>query len=123
MGLLGVVSREIKHLIVGVWRTVFPVKEEREPMRVPRSWKRKTKSLPAGKKSKDVVVQPDYKIRIPGLRSVNRGLAAICLLVNGVFSQYVLGSVGQGAQPLFIVFLLSSYVSARYLWVTRGKEA
>jgi hypothetical protein len=89
-----------------------------EPDQVPISWIRKQKAAPDGKPS--LVIK--HKKRIPGLLYFKRALASVLLFLNFVMSQFLLGTLGAAAQPLFIFFLANSFILLDYLWKTRRKE-
>lgn len=124
MGLIKQLMRGIKHLISNVFgfvtrRDSKKKRRERyqEPVEVPGSWK-PGESKP-GKKD---LIRIKHKRRIPGLKMFNRFLAALWLLINFVFSQYLLGSIGSQAQWMFIFFLGNCYFIIKYLWGSRKHE-
>lgn len=90
---------------------------EPEMVKVPRRWRNQS----AAQKPEKVQIIEQQKMRVPGLRQLKRFLAAFLLLINFVFSQFLLGSVGAGAQPMFLIFLGNSVILVDYLWKTRGK--
>lgn len=124
MGLLNQAIRDFKQLLRNIFRSLFGKKKRTkdEPVRVPESWMKQDEK-PSKQLGKKPVVVVKYKKRIPGLKTINRILAGIMLLFNLVFSQFLLGSVGVGAQPMFLFFLLNSYIIFRYIWITRKKES
>jgi len=87
---------------------------------MPRSWERSPSAGP-GKGQRIVVVK--HKKRIPGLKFFKRALAGVLLLINFAFSQFILGSLGTVAQPMFILFLANSFILLDYLWKTRKGAA
>ena len=118
MGLIQQLIRGIKSRIKDGFNFVFRRKKKQilrdVPVTVPRSWSKKT-----GQKTKPVARVINHRLRVPHLLFFKRALAAFLLLVNFVFSQFLLGSVGTGAQPMFILFLLNSFILVDYLWKTR----
>jgi len=81
-------------------------------LEVPKEW------IP--KPSKEVT--PSFKpskFRIPFLKTFNRGLALIGLIINFILAQATLVT---DLQPLFWLFLLNSYIHLRYLWKSRRQE-
>lgn len=106
---------------------VFKKKQKRskrneapEMVKIHRSWKKGSSA--AQNKPEKVKVIEQQKMRIPGLLMFKRIAAAFLLLINFVFSQFLLGSVGAGAQWTFFIFLGNSLVLVDYLWKTRKKE-
>lgn len=98
-------------------------KKSRKTVKVPSSWKSEKKSSRSRKKNEDdVEIIEQKKIRIPGFRTIKRLIAAVLLLLNFIFSQFLLGSIGQGAQPMFILFLGNAFIIGDYLWKTRNKR-
>ena len=122
MGAIKQLSRALKNLInsfVGIFRSK-PQKRSRrnsepEMVKVPKQWK---KSQALEKKEKVKVIE-QQKWRVPGLRALKRYLAFFLLFINFVFSQFLLGTVGAGAQPMFLIFLGNSLILVDYLWKTR----
>jgi hypothetical protein len=98
-----------------------PIKRKAQPetITIPRKWE-KIESPIVDKKVKII---PQKKWRLPGLRFFNRGLAALLLFLNFIFSQYLLGSIGTQAQVTFFLFLGNAYVMGLYLWKTRKKKS
>ena len=93
--------------------------EAPELVKVHKSWKEP--SLAAHKTDKIQIIE-QQKMRIPGLLQLKRFTAAFLLFVNFVFSQFLLGSVGTGAQWTFLIFLGNSVILVDYLWKTRKKQ-
>lgn len=122
MGLINQVGRALKQLLRNLFRSRKKKRStgEEEPIEVPESWGKQQQ--PQAEATRKVLVITKHKTRIPGLRTINRILAGIMLLLNLAFSQFLLGSVGTEAQPMFILFLLNSYLILRLLWITRKKE-
>jgi hypothetical protein len=118
MGLIQQLIRGIKSRIKNGFDFVFRRKKKQilrdVPVTVPRSWSKKI-----GQKTKPAPRVISHRLRVPHLLTIKRMLAAFLLLVNFVFSQFLLGSVGTGAQPMFILFLLNSFILIDYLWKTR----
>lgn len=116
-------KRSIQDLWAGFWRLFKRNKynqlRKHEPTVVPRSWKKP--GQPARKKD-DVQIIEQQKFRLPGLRTMKRILAGILLLINFTFSQFLLGSIGNQNQAVFIFFLANSFIIGDYLWKTRGKK-
>ena len=126
MGAIKQLSRAVKDLMdsfVGVFRK--KPKRSRgssEPVmvKVHRSWKKE--KAPAAQKKESVQIIEQQKMRIPGIRQLKRITAAFLLFINFVFSQFLLGSLGKSAQPMFLLFLGNSLILVDYLWKTRGKK-
>lgn len=123
MGAVKQLKRALSNLIesfVGLFRRK-PKKRARrssepELVKVPRKWKKDS----AAQKKEKVKVIEQQKMRIPGIRSLKRYLAAFLLFINFVFSQFLLGTVGAGAQPMFLIFLGNSLILVDYIWKTRN---
>ena len=123
MGLLNQLIRSLKRQINNVFGFVFRKKKKRssdEPIIVPRSWKQ-SKREPEKAAKKTIIIR--HRRKIPGLRQLNRILAGFLLIINFVFSQFLLGSVGAAAQPVFLIFLGNCYIIIKYLWISRKKES
>jgi hypothetical protein len=116
MGLLNQTFRSLKRNLGSLFKGKKKKVATTEVIRVPRSWG-KPQSQP---KAMPTVIK--YKKRIPGLRWFKRILAGFLLLINFAFSQYLLGSIGTQAQPMFLLFLLNSFILIDYLWKTRRAE-
>lgn len=118
MGLISQLIRGFRSRLKETFDYVFRRKPKRflrdAPVTVPRSWEKKK-----GQKLEKAPAVTKHKLRVPHLLTFKRILAAFLLLVNFVFSQFLLGSVGTGAQPMFILFLLNSFILVDYLWKTR----
>jgi lipid-A-disaccharide synthase-like uncharacterized protein len=83
---------------------------------IPASWLKHR----SGQEKTDQKIQfIKHKKRIPGLLWFKRILAGILLLINFSFSQFMLGSLGNVVQPMFIIFLGNSFILLDYLWKTR----
>jgi len=93
-----------------------------EPIKVHRSWIKEEEPEPRSRKKKQALVVTKHKRKIPGLWEINRILAGFLLLVNLVFSQFLLGSVGAGAQPMFMIFMGNSYIIFLFLWKFRKRK-
>ena len=119
MGLINQLIRSLKNMIKNIFGFVLRKKRRSrdKPITVPRSWKKKTERKP---KKATIIIK--YKRKIPGLRQFNRILAGFLLIINFVFSQFLLGSVGVAAQPVFLIFLGNCYIIIKYLWLSRKKE-
>lgn len=123
MGAIKQLNRALRNMLdsfVGIFRRKPKRRSRRdsepELVKVPRKWK---KDSPAAQKKQRVKVIEQQKMRIPGIRSFKRYLAAFLLFINFVFSQFLLGTVGAGAQPMFLIFLGNSVILVDYLWKTR----
>jgi len=119
MGFIAQLIRGIRSRVKDGFDFVFRRKKKQflrdVPVTVPRSWSKK-------KTDQKTVAAPrviSHRLRVPHLLFFKRALAAFLLLVNFIFSQFLLGSVGTGAQPMFILFLLNSFILIDYLWKTR----
>lgn len=130
MGLLNQLSRALKKMLNDFFGAFSGKKKRKrklrsrrseEPIEVPETWRKDTKE-PRIIKDKKPIVVVKHKTRIPGLRLFHRILYGVMLLLNLVFSQFLLGSVGTGAQPMFLFFLLNAYCIFRLLWSFRKKE-
>jgi len=127
MGLMNQLSRSIKEMVNNIFGFFSRNKKKRrrsrddEPIRLHRSWEKEDKE-PRSRKGKKQLIVVKHKRKIPGLREFNKILAGFLLLVNLIFSQFLLGSIGAGAQPMFLIFLGNSYIIFRYLWGSRKKE-
>jgi len=120
MGLINQLIRSLKRHINNVFGFVFRKKESSdEPIVVPKSWQKPEKT---GKKAAKTTVIIRHKRKVPGLKQLNRVLAGFLLVINFVFSQFLLGSVGAAAQPVFLIFMGNCYIIAKYLWGSRKKE-
>jgi len=126
MGLLNQILRGAKGFLKSLRKKISGrgrgKRKSEENSVVPRSW-RKPQLKPGEKRKKDLdFVKTTSKKRIPGLLFFKRVVAGILLLVNFVLSQFLLGSLGETGQPMFILFLLNSWFLAEYLWKTRRKS-
>lgn len=125
MGLINQAIREIKQFLSNLLGYIPFIKKRRkrraaEPTEVPASWNKSSRpGEPAPRK--EMIVQK-HKLRVPGLLMFKRILAGFLLLLNFVFSQFLLGRVGDQGQAMFIIFLLNSFIMADYLWKTRRAE-
>jgi len=90
---------------------------EPEMVKLHKSWK---KGSPAAHKKNRVHVIEQQKMRVPGLRQFKRIAAAFLLFINFVFSQFLLGSIGDGSQGMFLLFLGNSAILVDYIWKTRS---
>lgn len=120
MGLINQLIRSLKNMIKNIFGFVLRKKRKRstdETIIVPRSWKKQSKSKP---QKANIIIR--HKRKIPGLRQLNRILAGFLLIINFVFSQFLLGSIGVAAQPVFLIFLGNCYIIIKYLWLSRKKE-
>lgn len=119
MGIFSHVTRGLKNWL----RNRFRKKKSSRDIKkradyVPRQWVPQKPDLKPQKQSSIIV---KHKRRVPWLRTFKRGLAVILLFINFVFSQFLLGSIGEGAQPMFLLFLANSFILLDYLWKTRRK--
>lgn len=122
MGFASQLIRNIRKSLKDLFRKKKTKKQLRaEEDEVPEKWSQPTKKSKAGQANKNVILKPGKK-RIPGLLFFKRALAGILLLINGVFSQFLLGTIGNQAQPLFIFFLANCFILADYLWKTRRQS-
>ena len=122
MGLMKQLRRSLKNLIDNIFGFITRKKRKRrgsreKPIVVPRSWKKESKPE---KVTEKIIIK--YKRKIPGLGRLNRILAGFLLIINFVFSQFLLGSVGAAAQPVFLIFMGNCYIIIKYLWLSRKKE-
>jgi len=101
---------EIKKKVKGIFNRKKTV-EVKPGLDVPKEWTKPSKPITPK-------FEPS-KFSIPLLRTFNRGLALIGLIVNFILAQATLAT---NMQPLFWLFLLNSYISLRYLWKSRRKE-
>lgn len=126
MGLINQAIREIRQFLSNLWGSIPFIKKRRkrraaEPTEVPACWNEKPRLGKEEIPRKQIVVQK-HKLRVPGLLKIKRILAGFLLLLNFIFSQFLLGRVGDQGQPMFIIFLLNSFIMADYLWKTRRAE-
>lgn len=77
-------------------------------------------TLPSTSGMTQLELKKKRKIRIPMLRTIKRLIAAFLLIVNFFISQASLMSASQ-SQPLFVLFILNSFILVDYLWKTRDK--
>lgn len=121
IGLLNQAIRRVKQAFQNLFRRLLGKKRRRkrvaEPSKVPRSWQRGDPHTPRPGKPRIIY---HNKKRVPGLRFFKRLLAGFLLLINFSFSQFLLGSMNTQAQPMFVLFLLNSFILLDYLWKTRG---
>lgn len=127
MGLIKQLIRAIKRILSNVFgfltrRDSKRKRRERlqQPPTVPRSWGKKEEAMTHRATE---LPRIKYKRKIPGLRMINRFLAGIWLLINFVFSQFLLGSIGSQAQWTFIFFLGNCYFIIKYLWGSRRGDS
>jgi len=120
MGALNKFFRVIRHkffdLSDWIWDKL-PIQKFR------RSKIKKSNRRPGKKKRKEwenVEISSREKRSIPGYRKFKTLLAAGLLLLNLVFSQFILGSQTEG-QIMFLMFLGNSFILADYLWKMRRK--
>jgi len=128
MGLIKQLIRGIKRIFSNVFgfltrRDSKKKRRERlqQPPTVPRSWEGKEGTYPRARKP-DQMIRIKHRKRVPGLRMINRFLAGLWLLMNFVFSQFLLGSIGSQAQWVFFFFLGNCYFIMKYLWSSRKDE-
>lgn len=125
MGAVKQLSRAIRDLMdsfVGIFRKKSKrSRRSSEPVmvKVPSKWKKPSTAV---QKKDRVQIIEQQKMRIPGIRQLKRITAAFLLFINFVFSQFLLGSLGKSAQPMFLLFLGNSLILVDYLWKTRGKK-
>ena len=124
MGLIKQLRRSLKNLMDNIFGFITRKKRKRrgsreKPIVVPRSWGKKDEGM-----THRAIELPriKYKRKIPGLGRLNRILAGFLLIINFVFSQFLLGSVGAAAQPVFLIFMGNCYIIIKYLWLSRKKE-
>jgi len=124
------VIRQLKRALSDVlndFKSIFVKKKKRrsrrssepETVSVHKTWK---EPVAQKKKKPEVKIIEQQKWRLPGYGVFKRFLAAFLLFLNFVFSQFLLGSVGTGAQPMFLIFLGNSFILVDYLWKTRQKK-
>lgn len=126
MGLLNQIIRSLKESF-GNSRKKFSGNKSRrsrkarkdEPTVLHKSWDKTRKGKPG--ETAPQFVYGHSKKRIPGFRQIKRLVAAGLLMINFILSQFLLGSLGQQGQPLFLLFLLNSFILADYIWKTRRK--
>lgn len=92
-------------------------KKVSDDLEVPPEW-REEKGNPS---SFTPSLEVHRKIRVPGLRTFKRVLAAILLIINFFISQATLMSA-TATQPLFLLFGLNCLFLLDYLWKTRRSE-
>jgi hypothetical protein len=122
------IIRQLRRAMINAFsdfKNIFKRKKEktprrsrkREPIKINKSWKKNKKD-----KTSDFDIIQTEKRRIPGLKFFKRMIAAILLLINFIFSQFLLGSIGSQSQWVFLLFLGNSFIIGDYLWKTRGKK-
>ena len=89
------------------------------PIQIPKTSKRRKKKS-SKKYSSDVEYERNVH-HIPGYRRFKSLLALFLLLLNLIFSQFLLGSSSAG-QIMFLLFLGNSFILADYLWKMRKKD-
>lgn len=122
MGLGNQIIRGIKEFLKDLRKKFSRQKRKRkdEPTVLHPSWSKKDgKAGKPGQKKPQIIMK--QKKRIPGLLMFKRLLAGFLFLVNFVLSQFLLGSLGEAGQPIFILFLLNAFIMADYIWKTRRK--
>lgn len=121
MGLGNKIIRSLKRMLKNIFGFITRKKRRKktqgEPTMIPASWQKPGDQIPGEEK----LIRIKHRKRIPGLRQIKRFLAAIWLLMNFVISQFLLGSIGAQAQPVFFFFLGNSFFLLDYLWKTRSK--
>jgi hypothetical protein len=88
------------------------------PIQKPKGIKRKKSS--SKRKYKDDVEVYRNVHHIPFYKKFKQILAAVLLLFNLIFSQFLLGTSSAG-QIMFLIFLANSFILADYLWKMRKK--
>ena len=119
---LRAIKRQLKR-ITGAIRGKFPAQEKGE--NVPRSWVIK-KNQAKGKRKGQLAITKTGEVIVsrkvhhwPWLRNFKRGLAALLLLFNFGFSQFLMVSQGM----IFAFFFFgNTFILIDYLWKTRRKE-
>lgn len=125
MGFIKQLRRALKNSLGGLFKKKEKLpRGAREPLReakIPASWQKPEAQAPV-KKDARLKVIPQNKVKVPGLRTTKRIIWGFLLLFNFIFSQFLLGAVGSGGQPMFFLFLLNSWAIVELLWKTRGKK-
>ena len=91
------------------------------PIQIPQTSKRRGRKKRSSKRYRDEIEYERNVHHIPGYRRFKSLLALVLLLLNLVFSQFLLGSSSAG-QIMFLLFLGNSFIIADYLWKMRNKD-
>lgn len=124
--LISLVTDPLKKILQKLRDKLSREKPSKNKIRIPHSWEKKEEvtGLRSQVKKKEVVTKHPGKLKrlyhFPWLLRLKRGIAAILLLINLAFSQFVLGSQNEG-QIFFLMFIANSFILADYLWKTRSK--
>jgi hypothetical protein len=62
------------------------------------------------------------KWHFPGLLKIKRLIAALMLIVDIAFSQFILGSTTGAAQAFMLLFIGNGFILADYIWKTRKPD-
>lgn len=89
--------------------------------KTPKSW---AAQKPESRSMKDDSVKhiDQQKMRLPGYRVIKRGTAALLLMLNFIFSIYLLGTGGRTNGVIFMFFMANSFIVGDYLWKSREKR-
>jgi hypothetical protein len=138
-GLAEKTLRYVNNKIRGIFKSitgVFRKAPEEEADEIPQKWVRAQKIKPEKASSGQFKVKGGKILMIPTrkphtlggrvyhwpwLRNFKRGMAALCLLLNFVISQYLLAAAGLQWMALF--FFANSFVMIDYLWKTRRESS
>lgn len=116
MGFINQLIRELKEWLRGSGKKKKK-RQPDEPVQIHKSW---NKPQQPAAQPKIVRTHPNKK-KVPGLLQIKRVLAGVLLLINFVFSQFLLLAVGSDGFATFLIFMGNSFVIADYLWKTRRK--
>lgn len=94
------------------------MKEKEKEIEIPPEWEDEEDKI-IKKKERFRLHRPRKKIRIRGLRWINRGIAVILFIFNFFISQISLATAPMAAKAMGLVFLGNAYILAHYLWKTR----
>lgn len=131
-GLADKTVRSIKRFFRKVWALV-PISrirvENEEEDEIPQKWVKESKESPRkirkgqlSIKEGKIVVSSRKLHHWPWMRNIKRGMAAVLLLINFSFTQFLLIAVG-GLQVVSIFFFLNCFILLDYLWKTRRAPA
>lgn len=109
---------ELKAKVRGLLRRKKKPKLEKEG-EVPKAWLKET-AKPSPSHETHSRFKPT-KIKIPFLKTGKRVVAGLLLVVNVIISQATLMN-NPNTQPLFLLFILNSFIILDYLWKTRRSE-
>jgi len=104
-------------------KRIFKRNKTEELHTVPKEWVKTKAKVSKNQKTEVVTIkfQKGHKIRMPGLRTGKRLLAAFLLGFNFFVAQATLTSA-PASQSLSILFYANCFIALDYLWKTRRKR-